>query len=376
MSARPEEPPHPRSSGAPPKPVPAPLPAPEGRAFATQAIAAGRRIATPEGIDRLEQVDVGGDRQWISIRGRNRANPVLLVVHGGPGTPTMPLAWAFQNTWEDFFTVVHWEQRGVGKNDATADRQALLPTLSLAQIVLDGEAVIDYLCHTLGKARVAILGFSWGAIVGARLAERAPGKVSVYAGVGQAVAAAFEPMILAETLAAAERAGDEQAVRELRALDLSPGPDGRFPLAQVQALRAVARRYDGMWYGHESLQVMNDLAALAPEYDERDVAAFQAGAGWIAQGPLAQDLATMDLRTLQALQVPVVVLQGRYDLATPHAAAAAWLAALQAPAKALVTFERSAHFPMFEEPGRFLQALLQHVLPHTEGSPDFVPLPR
>jgi pimeloyl-ACP methyl ester carboxylesterase len=42
----------------------------------------------------------------------------------------------------------------------------------------------------------------------------------------------------------------------------------------------------------------------------------------------------------------------------------------------LVTFERSAHFPMFEEPGRFLQALLQHVLPHTEGAPDFVPLPR
>ena len=109
------------------------------RSFATQTIAEGRRIVTPEGIERLEQVDVGdGDRQWISIRGRNLANPVLLVIHGGPGTPTMPLAWAFQSPWEDFFTVVHWEQRGVGKNNATTDRAALLPTMTMACIVADG----------------------------------------------------------------------------------------------------------------------------------------------------------------------------------------------------------------------------------------------
>jgi proline iminopeptidase len=55
------------------------------------AIAASRRTATPAGIEQREQVDVGGDLQWISIR-RRRANPVLLVFHGGPGTSTMPLA--------------------------------------------------------------------------------------------------------------------------------------------------------------------------------------------------------------------------------------------------------------------------------------------
>ena len=347
-----------------------------GRAFATQAIAAGRRIATPEGIERLEQVDVGDDRQWISIRGRNRANPVLLVIHGGPGTPTLPLGWAFQGPWEDFFTVVHWEQRGVGRNAAAADRQSLLPTITFDRIVADGEAVIDHLRRTLGKQRVALLGFSWGALVGARLAALATGKVSVYAGVGQAVATAFEPLILAETLAAAERAGDAEAVRTLRALDLGTQPDGRFPFQQALALRVIARRYHGMWYGHATLDVMNDLAALAPEYDDRDVDAFRAGAAWIAGGPLARDIAGVDLRTLKSLPVPVVVLQGRYDLATPHAAAAAWLEALDAPHKALVTFERSSHFPMLEEPGRFLLALVEHVLPLTEGAPPFPARPR
>lgn len=347
------------------------------RSFATQTIAEGRRIVTPEGIERLEQVDVGdGDRQWISIRGRDLVNPVLLVIHGGPGTPTMPLAWAFQSPWEDFFTVVHWEQRGVGKNDATTDRAALLPTMTMARIVADGAAVIDHLCRTLGKEKVALLGFSWGAMVGVHLAQRCPGKISVYAGTGPAVSSTFEPMILAETLSAAQRAGDAEAVAELSSLNLSPRPDGSLQIEAVQVLRRIARRYDGMWCGRETLQVMTQLAVLAPEYSDQDVEAFRNGAGWIVPGPLLRDMAQADLRTVTELTVPVVLLQGRYDLATPHAAAAEWLSALRTPSKTLVTFERSSHFAMLEEPGRFLLALLEHVLPLTEGAPSFVQRPR
>lgn len=346
------------------------------RPSAVAAIAGARGIHTPEGIERLEQVDVGGDRQWISIRGRNRANPVLLVIHGGPGTPTMPLAWAFQGPWEDFFTVVQWDQRGVGKNARGADREALRPTMTIERILADGEAVVEHLCRTLGKARIALLGYSWGALVGVKLAERLPHRVSVYAGTGQAVSTLFEPLIQAETRAAAERAGDVEAVRELDALDLSPLDDGRLRVDQVQVLRRISRRYDGMWVGHDTLGVMLDLAALAPEYDDDEVAAFRAGSGWIAQSPLMRDIVQTDLRSVTSLEVPVVLLQGRYDLATPHAAAAAWLEALQAPVKRLVTFERSAHFAMLEEPGRFLLALVQQVLPHTEGSAAFDPKPR
>ena len=243
----------------------------------------------------------------------------VMVIHSGPGTPTMPLAWAFQSPWEDFFTVVHWEQRGVGKNDATTDRAALLPTMTMARTVADGEAVIDHLCRTLGKEKVALLGFFWGAMMGVHLAQRCPGKISVYAGTGQAVSTTFEPMILAETLSAAQRAGDAEAAAELSSLNLSPRPDGSLQIEAVQVLRRIARRYDGMWCGRETLQVMMDLAVLAPEYSDQDVEAFRNGAGWIVPGPLLRDMAQADLRTVTELTVPVVLLQGRYDLATPHA---------------------------------------------------------
>jgi hypothetical protein len=39
--------------------------------------------ATPIQEERF--VTLGGIEQWITIRGANRANPVLLIVHGGPG---------------------------------------------------------------------------------------------------------------------------------------------------------------------------------------------------------------------------------------------------------------------------------------------------
>ena len=55
-----------------------------------------RAIHTPEGIEVLEPIEVNGSTQWLSIRGLNRANPILLVLHGGPGSPVMGMAWALR----------------------------------------------------------------------------------------------------------------------------------------------------------------------------------------------------------------------------------------------------------------------------------------
>ncbi|MFE7359089.1 hypothetical protein ACFU8Q_39905, partial [Streptomyces sp. NPDC057543] len=44
------------------------------------------RITTPNGINEQDFVRIGGIDQWISIRGEDRNNPVLLELHGGPGS--------------------------------------------------------------------------------------------------------------------------------------------------------------------------------------------------------------------------------------------------------------------------------------------------
>ena len=90
-------------SGQPTPPESRPV---RGRDDITARIAELRRIHTPEGIESLEQVSIGETRQWVSIRGQHRDNPVILFIHGGPGTPMMPMTWAYQTPCEDFFTVV------------------------------------------------------------------------------------------------------------------------------------------------------------------------------------------------------------------------------------------------------------------------------
>src|SRR6202049_555580 len=64
--------------------------------------------ATP--IQEARFVTLGGIEQWITIRGANRANPVLLVVHGGPGDAQSSLRSTYA-VYEKDFTIVQWDQR-------------------------------------------------------------------------------------------------------------------------------------------------------------------------------------------------------------------------------------------------------------------------
>jgi pimeloyl-ACP methyl ester carboxylesterase len=71
-----------------------------------------RKITSHDGIELRQQVVLGDNKQWITIRGHHKKNPVLLFIHGGPGAVDMPLSHGFQTPWEEYFTVVQWDQRG------------------------------------------------------------------------------------------------------------------------------------------------------------------------------------------------------------------------------------------------------------------------
>jgi pimeloyl-ACP methyl ester carboxylesterase len=96
---------------ATPAPAPTDVYAP-GRAVVAEI----DKIVTPRGIDETFMATLGGARQVVNVRGADRNNPILIFVHGGPGAVEMPVAWAFQRPWEDYFTVVEWDQRGAGSS--------------------------------------------------------------------------------------------------------------------------------------------------------------------------------------------------------------------------------------------------------------------
>lgn len=355
----------PSAQSAPAPPAGRPVPS---RDYITARLAELRKIHTPEGIERLEQVSIGDTRQWVSIRGLHRDNPVILFIHGGPGTPMLPLTWAYQAPWEDFFTVVQWDQRGVGKNAVSTDPQALLATLSNDRIVDDAEAMLAWVRTTLKKDKVVVMGYSYGTMVGLALAQRRPEWISAYVGVGQ-VSGSGEDYLYSRLLTLAEQAGNTEALRELRAL--APYPGTQPPIEKILTVRKWARRFNGGWYGKPTFDLLFSLDEWAPEYTQADVDAQQAATQRFTRNLTGGRGGGRPVSAFAVQKVPVVVIQGRHDLHTPYEPAKAFVETIAAPHKRFVTLERAAHAPMFEQPGEFLLTLVREVLPLTEGQARF-----
>ena len=68
---------------------------------------------TPDnGVNESKYIDVNGTKQWISIYGEDKDNPVLLYLHGGPGSATSAYDYAFTRKWADVYTVVKYSLQG------------------------------------------------------------------------------------------------------------------------------------------------------------------------------------------------------------------------------------------------------------------------
>ncbi len=152
---------------------------------AKSIIASARKIVTPNGIERLETVRIGGIEQWVSVRGHDRNNPVLMFIHGGPGYVSIPMSWWFAQGWDEYFTVVQWDQRGAGKTYEINDPATVAPTMTLDRMVDDAIEMAEWARRELGKAKIVALGHSFGSYVGLMMAHRRPDLLHAYVGVGQ-----------------------------------------------------------------------------------------------------------------------------------------------------------------------------------------------
>jgi pimeloyl-ACP methyl ester carboxylesterase len=317
------------------------------------------RITNPGGIDETRVVELGGVPQVVSIRGRRRDNPVLLMVHGGPGTPLAPTAWMWQRPVEEFFTVVHYDQRAAGRTHALTDAEVVRPTLRVDRYAADAVELATWLTAELGVPRVAICGHSWGTAVATLAVVARPELFSVYVGVGQVVSVAEgEPASWRWTRAEAVRRGLTDAVAELDALQPYPGDPGTL-LEKIIVERGWVQRLGGFGAGRDGCAFYMDGDVLSPDYTLAERAALAEGNALTSEVVIPQ-LGDLDLGRITSFPVPMVQILGRHDAMTPPGPVQEWVARLEAPSVVVEWFEDSAHMAMYEEPGHFLVTLLEH----------------
>ena len=153
--------------------------------FIVRAVGVSINSRTPEnGINASMYVEINQTKQWINIYGEDLNNPVLLYLHGGPGSATSDVDYAFTRKWADVYTVVTWDQRNAGKS---YDKDQNDSTLTRALLLSDGKELTEFLLKYLAKDKIAILGHSWGSIYGANLVLEYPEYYSCFIGAGQLV---------------------------------------------------------------------------------------------------------------------------------------------------------------------------------------------
>lgn len=346
---------------------------PHNREEAQKIMAEMRRIVSPKGVERLEKVRIGGIDQWLSIRGVDKRNPVLLYLHGGPGFSVMASSWYFSRGWEEYFTVVHWDQRGAGKTYVTNDPEKIRPTMTKERMVKDTEEVITWLRREFGKERIFVLGHSWGSYLGIEMAQRHPDWLHAYIGMGQVTnAPESERRGWRYAMEHAQRAKDQAAIRDLQSIAPYAADGKPVTIKEIMIQRKYLNIYGGYVYHRVNSDHEGEAAKLAPEYTDDDVKNLWT-ADDFAEGILLPEVLKLDFTPLKTLKCPTILFVGRYDYDVSASAAAEWFEHLQAPSKKIVWFERSGHMMHTEEPGKVLISLVEFARPFAERAGDIEP---
>jgi pimeloyl-ACP methyl ester carboxylesterase len=307
-------------------------------------------------IDEASYVSIGGIEQWVTIRGQDRANPVLLFLHGGPGDVTNPWTFALFAAWEKSFTVVQWDQRGAGRT-LRRTGHSVAPTMTLDRMAQDGIEVAEYLCTHLQKDKIIVVAHSFGSILGLRMVSARPDLFYAYVGTGQVgdnirnYSVAYDAL-----LRKAQATANQTALDDLRRVGPPPYKSGEGYRVQ----RKWANRFEG---ADQFLYGTIGLTLVAPGNSVQDM--NDSADGQMLSGerlvPQTRTLEPKDLGLNFA--IPIFFLQGAEDFTAPTELARRYFASIKAPRKEFVTLKGGGHFAVFMNPGQFLEVLVKRVRP-------------
>jgi pimeloyl-ACP methyl ester carboxylesterase len=309
-------------------------------------------------LDEEMFVPIGGIDQWITIKGYDARNPVVLVLHGGPGAAFSPYDDSVYGKWRRRFTVVQWDQRGAGRTYGKSG-PSIESTMTLDRMVQDGIEVSEFLEDRLHKQKIALFGGSWGSALGVYMAKKRPDLFCAYVGTAQMVdvQSSFR-VTYGRVLALAEAAKDGPAIKDLTAI----GPP---PWNSFQTMMTFFR-----WVGaYEAKHARPLNMAASPEYaspQERD--AWGAAMTFSVQHFFGKDLSGplmhIDLPTLGTdFQVPVFIVQGKDDLRAPPDLARQYFESIKAPRKKFIIVPRTGHEPSDASMSMVLKVLLEKARP-------------
>jgi pimeloyl-ACP methyl ester carboxylesterase len=311
-------------------------------------------------IDESAYIKIGGIDQWVTIRGQDRNNPVLLILHGGPGDVTNPWGYAYFYEWEKYFTVVQWDQRGAGRT-LEKSGESIAPTITIDRMAQDGIEVSEYLREHLNQEKIALVGHSWGSLLGLLMAKARPDLFFAFVGTGQVPSSSKEANLVAYGLALqwAQWAKNVEALADLKRIGPPPYENGTGGWGVLYKWRNACEGPARDIFLASTLY----YALSQPGYTLSDYN-YSQDSQVISGEALFDQITNLDHKRLEGrFNVPIIVIQGEHDCTTPMELAKKYLNSISAPHKDFVVIPGEGHFAAFIKSDEFLKDLIGRVRP-------------
>lgn len=286
-------------------------------------------------IDTTATFNIGGIKQFVSVRSYDRQKPLLLFITGGPGESSIGSSDTFTTKLRQYFILVEWDQRNCGK---TMQLNPSPKQVTMALCKQDARDMADSLLQKFHRQKLFVFGWSWGTVLGFDLAKNMPQKLYAYFAVSPVIdQLTSERMLLNEMKEKAGKDANRRAVTELDSI--------KIPFENFEQTYLDRKWMFSLINGAKMDEQMLHSYFFDPQRQ------------WIY--PLINEAWRQNLKKdLPVLHCPVYFFVGKDDEKTNHNISVQYYNQLKAPKKGLFIFERSGHSIPYSEPELFQQDIL------------------
>lgn len=259
-------------------------------------------------ISELYTFQLGGYEQKVLIEGKSKELPVVVTLHGGPGTP-IPFSAGCRGLFPEFtdrFIMVYWDQLGCGINNHKIDESFTID--SFVDMTAD---LLKEIRQLFPNNKLLLFATSWGSVLSIKVLERHDSRIDGVVTCGQIIKEVF---FCEEVFEALRQSGCPQKkleeIEKMSAESITPG--------EMQLVSSSIRKYTVGYINKAGRQapmgkmIMGLLSS--PDYSLKDFFAVIIN-GYRNNITLWKEILKLDLsENLKRVNIPYIMIQGDTDI--------------------------------------------------------------
>ena len=301
-----------------------------------------KNISTNNEISDLISLSLNGYEQKILIEGKSRTLPVVITLHGGPGTP-IPFSVGCRGLFPEFtdnFIMVYWDQLGCGINNRIID-----DSFSIDDFVKMTEDLIKEIKKRFVDNKILIFSTSWGSILSAKLLERNPNAVDGVIASGQIIKNVFLCEEVMNELDKSKISRKKMDKIRTVTVDNYSGKD-------LQLISTSLRKYTNAYQNKSGAKApMGSIIKgllTSPDYKFKYFKAIMVN-GYMKNNSLWKEILRIDLsEILGGVEIPYLLLQGDTDIVASTQTAKSLVSNCNNPNLRIQVISNTGHMPGVE----------------------------